>query len=121
MGRYLLKCVCLLNLANTQQPQWKISLLQEFDPGCFALYHFSHSTVKDLLEIMGLNVPGLIATVGFYVAVLGTGIWAAKRSKAKKSTGTVTEVALLGGRSINLAVGIFTMTGEYILIVPAAV
>lgn len=61
---------------------------------------------------MGVNVPGLIATVGFYVAVLAAGVWASKRSKANVSTGTVTEVALLGGRSINLAVGIFTMTGE---------
>ncbi|XP_041936067.1 high affinity choline transporter 1-like isoform X1 [Alosa sapidissima] len=63
---------------------------------------------------MGLNVPGLIATLGFYVAVLATGVWASKRSKAKASTGTVTEVALLGGRSINLAVGIFTMTATWV-------
>ena len=61
---------------------------------------------------MALNIPGLIVTIIFYVVVLCIGIWASRRSKAKRTTGTVTEVALLGDRSINLAVGIFTMTGE---------
>lgn len=63
---------------------------------------------------MGLNIPGLIATVAFYVAVLATGIWASRRAKAKTTTGTVTEVALLGGRSISLPVGIFTMTATWV-------
>ncbi|XP_076126795.1 high affinity choline transporter 1-like isoform X2 [Alosa pseudoharengus] len=63
---------------------------------------------------MVLNIPGLIAMLGFYAAILATGIWASKKSKAKKTTGTMTEVALLGERSINLAVGIFTMTASWV-------
>ncbi|XP_063077189.1 high affinity choline transporter 1-like [Engraulis encrasicolus] len=63
---------------------------------------------------MGLNVPGLITLLGFYAVVLATGIWASRRAKAKVTTGTVTEVTLLGGRTIGMAVGIFTMTATWI-------
>ncbi|XP_063068035.1 high affinity choline transporter 1-like [Engraulis encrasicolus] len=63
---------------------------------------------------MALNVPGLIATMVFYAAVLATGIWSSRRAKAKATVGTFTEVALLGGRSIDLAVGIFTMTASWV-------
>ncbi|XP_062384546.1 high affinity choline transporter 1-like [Sardina pilchardus] len=65
-------------------------------------------------KIMALNIPGLIAMIGFYAAVLATGIWASKKSKAKKTTGTVTEVALLGERSIDLSVGILTTTATWV-------
>ncbi|XP_062404335.1 high-affinity choline transporter 1-like isoform X3 [Sardina pilchardus] len=63
---------------------------------------------------MALNIPGLIAMIGFYVAVLATGIWASKKAKAKTTSGTVTEVVMLGERSINLAIGIFTMTASWV-------
>ncbi|XP_063068034.1 high affinity choline transporter 1-like [Engraulis encrasicolus] len=63
---------------------------------------------------MALNVPGLIATMVFYAAVLATGIWASRKAKAKAKTGTFTEVALLAGRSINLALGIFTMSASWV-------
>ncbi len=64
--------------------------------------------------IMAVNVPGVIAMVFFYLLVLGTGIWASFKSKRKqkKSAATGMEMALLGNRSINQVVGVFTMTGE---------
>lgn len=62
---------------------------------------------------MALNVPGVIAVVLFYVLILATGIWAARKSRKAegKSHGDQAEVVLLGDRSISLPVGIFTMTG----------
>lgn len=52
--------------------------------------------------------------VFFYLLVLTTGMWAFFKSKRKqkKSAATGTEMTLLGNRSLNWVVGIFTMTGE---------
>lgn len=63
---------------------------------------------------MALNVPGLVVMAGFYLVILGTGIWASMRSKKeeKKCTGDGMEITLLAGRNINLLVGIFTLTGN---------
>lgn len=63
---------------------------------------------------MALNIPGVIAVALFYVLILGTGVWAAQKSKKaeRKSHGGKTEVVLLGDRNINLLVGICTMTGK---------
>ena len=63
---------------------------------------------------MALNIPGIIVMAGFYVLILGTGIWASMRSKKeeRKCTGDGMEITLLAGRNINLLVGIFTLTGE---------
>ncbi|XP_068184296.1 high-affinity choline transporter 1-like [Antennarius striatus] len=65
---------------------------------------------------MAVNVPGVIVMVVFYLLVLGTGIWASFKSKRKqkKSTATGMEMVLLGNRSINLVVGVFTMTATWI-------
>ncbi|XP_033481092.2 high-affinity choline transporter 1-like [Epinephelus lanceolatus] len=65
---------------------------------------------------MALNIPGVIAVALFYVLILGTGVWAAKKSKKaeRKSHGGKTEVVLLGDRNINLLVGIFTMTATWV-------
>lgn len=62
---------------------------------------------------MALNIPGVIAVVLFYMLILGTGVWAARKSRKaeRKSHGDRTEVVLLGDRNISLLVGIFTMTG----------
>lgn len=62
---------------------------------------------------MALNVPGVIAVTVFYILILGTGLWAAQKSRKaeRKRHGDQTEVVLLGDRNINLLVGIFTMTG----------
>lgn len=63
---------------------------------------------------MALNVPGLIVMAGFYLVILGTGIWASMRSKKeeKKCSGDGMEITLLAGRNINLLVGVFTLTGK---------
>lgn len=62
---------------------------------------------------MALNIPGVIAVVVFYILILGTGIWAARKSRntERKRCGDQAETVLLGDRSISLLVGIFTMTG----------
>ncbi|XP_059215624.1 high-affinity choline transporter 1-like [Centropristis striata] len=64
---------------------------------------------------MAVNIPGVISMVFFYLLVLGTGIWASFKSKRKqkKSEATEMEMTLLGNRSINLVVGIFTMTATW--------
>ncbi|XP_049428824.1 high-affinity choline transporter 1-like isoform X1 [Epinephelus fuscoguttatus] len=65
---------------------------------------------------MALNIPGVIAVALFYVLILGTGVWAAQKSKKaeRKSHGGKTEVVLLGDRNINLLVGICTMTATWV-------
>ncbi|XP_062245668.1 high-affinity choline transporter 1-like [Platichthys flesus] len=65
---------------------------------------------------MAVNIPGVILMVLFYLMVLGTGIWAYFKSKKeqKKSGANEFEMTLLGNRSINLVVGIFTMTATWV-------
>ncbi|XP_068183666.1 high-affinity choline transporter 1-like [Antennarius striatus] len=65
---------------------------------------------------MAVNVPGVITITIFYLLVLGTGIWASFKSKRKqkKSAATGMEMVLLGNRSINWVVGIFTMTATWV-------
>ncbi|XP_071773257.2 high affinity choline transporter 1-like [Centroberyx gerrardi] len=65
---------------------------------------------------MALNIPGVVVVVLFYLLVLGTGMWASRKSRRaeRKSQGDRTEVTLLGGRDINLVVGIFTMTATWV-------
>ncbi|CAN9510799.1 unnamed protein product [Ophioblennius macclurei] len=65
---------------------------------------------------MALNVAGVAAVVVFYLLILGTGLWAARkaRSAERKSGGDRTEVVLLGGRNISLLVGVFTMTATWV-------
>ena len=66
---------------------------------------------------MALNVPGLVATVLFYLLVLGIGIWASVKSRRDESRmgADHADMALLGNRRINLVVGVFTTTGESVL------
>ncbi|XP_068184236.1 high-affinity choline transporter 1-like [Antennarius striatus] len=54
--------------------------------------------------------------VVFYLLVLGTGIWASFKSKRKqkRSGAPGMEMALLGNRSINWLVGIFTLTATWV-------
>ncbi|XP_068184028.1 high-affinity choline transporter 1-like [Antennarius striatus] len=65
---------------------------------------------------MAVNVPGLLAIAFFYLMVLGTGIWASFKSKRKQreSAATGMDMALVGNRSINCVVGIFTMTATWV-------
>ncbi|XP_068184116.1 high-affinity choline transporter 1-like [Antennarius striatus] len=65
---------------------------------------------------MAVNIPGVIVMVVFYLLVLGTGIWASFKSKRKQkeSGATGMEMVLLGNRSINWVVGVFTMTATWV-------
>nr|XP_046259047.1 high-affinity choline transporter 1-like [Scatophagus argus] len=65
---------------------------------------------------MALNIPGVVAVVLFYMLILGTGVWAARKSRKaeRKGQGDRTEVVLLGDRNISLLVGIFTMTATWV-------
>ncbi|XP_072309011.1 high-affinity choline transporter 1-like [Eucyclogobius newberryi] len=65
---------------------------------------------------MAVNVAGVVVIVLFYLLILGTGIWASFKSKqeARKRSAGEMEVVLLGNRSINFILGIFTMTATWI-------
>ncbi|XP_041804066.1 high-affinity choline transporter 1-like [Chelmon rostratus] len=65
---------------------------------------------------MAVNIPGVIVMVFFYLLVLGTGIWASFKSKReqKKSAATGMDMALLGNRSLNCVVGVFTLTATWL-------
>ncbi|XP_063731519.1 high-affinity choline transporter 1-like [Eleginops maclovinus] len=65
---------------------------------------------------MALNVPGLIATIVFYLLVLGIGIWASIKSKRDESRvqANHADMALLGNRDISLIMGIFTTTATWV-------
>ncbi|KAM9803946.1 high-affinity choline transporter 1-like [Neosynchiropus ocellatus] len=65
---------------------------------------------------MALNVPGLIATIVFYLLVLGIGIWASIKSKRDETQTQAAhaDMALLGDRKISLVVGIFTTTATWV-------
>ncbi|XP_037615836.1 high affinity choline transporter 1-like [Sebastes umbrosus] len=65
---------------------------------------------------MAVNWPELLSIGVFYMIVLGTGIWASRKSKReeKKCTGNRSEVTMVGGRNLNIWVGIFTMTATWV-------
>ncbi|KAJ4924729.1 hypothetical protein JOQ06_003680 [Pogonophryne albipinna] len=65
---------------------------------------------------MAVNWPGLVSIGVFYIIVLGTGIWASRKSKReeKKCSGNRSEVAMVGGRNLNVYVSIFTMTATLV-------
>ncbi|XP_068597442.1 high affinity choline transporter 1-like [Brachionichthys hirsutus] len=65
---------------------------------------------------MALNVPGLAATLVFYLLVLGIGIWASIRSKrdAHRTAARHEDMVLLGDRRISLVVGVFTTTATWV-------
>ncbi|XP_037321280.2 high-affinity choline transporter 1-like [Pungitius pungitius] len=65
---------------------------------------------------MALYVPGLVATIVFYLLVLGIGIWPSVKSKRdeKRTQADHADMALLGNRNINLVMGIFTTTATWV-------
>ncbi|XP_038674643.1 high affinity choline transporter 1-like isoform X2 [Scyliorhinus canicula] len=65
---------------------------------------------------MAVNIPGLVSVIVFYVLILATGIWAARKSKQeeKKCSGDRSEVAMIGGRNIGTVVGILTTTATWV-------
>ena len=64
---------------------------------------------------MAVHIPGLIMMFLFYLLVLGIGIWASIKSKKmeKNTHSGLLEVSFLANRKVGLAMGVFTMTGEY--------
>ncbi|KAM4796173.1 high affinity choline transporter 1-like [Rhinophrynus dorsalis] len=63
---------------------------------------------------MALNVPGLIAVIIFYAMTLATGIWAAWKAKRIERNKKQTEIAIVGGRNMNIFVGLFTTTATWV-------
>lgn len=63
---------------------------------------------------MAVNVPALLAVVFFYIIILAIGFWALRKAKKVEKTvgGSKSEVTMVGGRNINLPVGILTLTGK---------
>lgn len=53
---------------------------------------------------MAVNWLGLPSIGVFYMIVLGTGVWASRKSthEERKCTGTRGEVAMVGGRNLNI-------------------
>ena len=56
----------------------------------------------------GINVPGLVGIIIFYIIILGIGLWAAWRRRGEANT----EEVMLAGRDIGLFIGVLTMTGK---------
>ncbi|XP_023250453.1 high-affinity choline transporter 1-like [Seriola lalandi dorsalis] len=65
---------------------------------------------------MAVNILGVAVMMVFYLLVLGVGIWASVKSKREESRSAANkmDMALLGNRSINKVVGIFTMTATWV-------
>lgn len=61
---------------------------------------------------MALNIPGLVSLSVFFMLTLATGIWASRKSKADQQNRNSAEMAIVGGRNINVFVGLFTATGK---------
>ncbi|CAB1419011.1 unnamed protein product [Pleuronectes platessa] len=59
---------------------------------------------------------GLLSIALFYMFILGVGIWASRKSKReeRKCTGNRSEVAMVGGRNLNIWVSIFTMSATWV-------
>ena len=62
---------------------------------------------------MALNIPGLVSLSVFFMLTLATGIWASWKSKKDQQNRNATEMAIVGGRNINVFIGLFTATGKF--------
>uniref|UniRef100_U3J706 Solute carrier family 5 member 7 n=1 Tax=Anas platyrhynchos platyrhynchos TaxID=8840 RepID=U3J706_ANAPP len=63
---------------------------------------------------MALNIPGLVSLSVFFTFTLATGIWASWKSKKDQQNRNPTEMALVGGRNINVCIGLFTATATWV-------
>ncbi|MBN3304021.1 high affinity choline transporter 1 [Amia ocellicauda] len=65
---------------------------------------------------MAVDIPGLVAVIVFYVLILITGLWAARKSKKeeKRCTGNKSEITMVGGRNLNVWVSSFTTTATWV-------
>ena len=65
------------------------------------------------VDIEGINVPGLVSIIVFYLIVLFIGIWAGWKQRKTQVTSDQ-ETVMLAGRNIGLFVGVLTMGGKLI-------
>ncbi|XP_075119088.1 high-affinity choline transporter 1-like [Leptodactylus fuscus] len=63
---------------------------------------------------MALNVPALLSVLLFYALTLGIGVWASRKSKKLQKNGNRMEVAIVGGRKVNMVIGLFTTTATWV-------
>ncbi|XP_063996153.1 high affinity choline transporter 1-like [Pogoniulus pusillus] len=63
---------------------------------------------------MSLNIPGLVSLSVFFTLSLATGIWASWKSKKDQQNRSLTEMAMVGGRNINIFIGLFTATATWV-------
>ncbi|XP_029695065.1 high-affinity choline transporter 1-like [Takifugu rubripes] len=65
---------------------------------------------------MAVNVPALVAVVFFYIVIVAIGFWAFRKSKEVEKTlgGSKAEITIVGGRNINVPVGILTLTATWV-------
>ncbi|EEC13706.1 high affinity choline transporter, putative, partial [Ixodes scapularis] len=63
---------------------------------------------------MGLSVPGLVASVLFYALIVAVGFWGARRRLDRGRSANPSEDLMLGGRSVGLVVGVFTIIATWV-------
>ncbi|XP_005149853.2 LOW QUALITY PROTEIN: high affinity choline transporter 1-like [Melopsittacus undulatus] len=63
---------------------------------------------------MALNIPGLVSLSVFFMLTLAIGIWASWKSKKDQQNRNPTEMAIVGGRNINVFIGLFTATATWV-------
>ncbi|CAN0345843.1 unnamed protein product [Lampetra planeri] len=65
---------------------------------------------------MALNVAGVVAVLVFYIIILVTGVWAARRSRATERgcQAGQSEMAMVGDRKMSVVVGVFTATATWV-------
>ncbi|NXI65349.1 SC5A7 protein, partial [Anseranas semipalmata] len=63
---------------------------------------------------MALNIPGLVSLSVFFMFTLATGIWASWKSKKDQQNRNPTEMAIVGGRNINVCIGLLTATATWV-------
>ncbi|NWW96001.1 SC5A7 protein, partial [Rhynochetos jubatus] len=63
---------------------------------------------------MALNIPGLVSLSVFFTLTLATGLWASWKSKKDRQNRNPTEMAMVGGRNINVFIGLFTATATWV-------
>lgn len=65
------------------------------------------------VDIEGINVPGLVSIIVFYLIVLFIGIWAGWKQRKTQVTSDQ-ETVMLAGRNIGLFVGVLTMGATWV-------
>ncbi|NWW74424.1 SC5A7 protein, partial [Climacteris rufus] len=63
---------------------------------------------------MALNIPGLLSVTVFFALTLATGIWASWKSRKDQQNRNPTEMAMVGGRNMNVFIGLFTATATWV-------